>query len=138
MKLHEASDAALLTAYIKLREARATRKSEYEAADADDKAKQDKLEMEFLRRFNERGTDNTSAHGVGTAYISNKISVTVGDRDAYFNWIAENFDERNIFLENRANKTAVEQFRAANDDLPPGVNWSVTRTVNFRRPDRVA
>ena len=30
-------------------------------------------------------------------------------------------------------KTAVEQFKAVNDDLPPGVNWAETQVVNFRR-----
>ena len=36
-------------------------------------------------------------------------------------------------LERRVNKTAVEQFKAVNDDLPPGINWSETQVVNFRR-----
>ena len=138
MKLSEASDATLVASYIKIREDRAARKAGYEAADAADKAKQEKLEQEFLNRFAARGTDSTSAHGIGTAFISNKVSVTVGDRDAYFNWIGQDFAERSVFLEARANKTAVEQYQASNEDLPPGVNWSATRTVNFRRDTKVA
>jgi hypothetical protein len=37
-------------------------------------------------------------------------------------------------LEVRVSKTAVEQFREANDDeIPPGVNLRVERVVNVRR-----
>jgi hypothetical protein len=36
-------------------------------------------------------------------------------------------------LERRVNKKTVEQFKDVNDDLPPGVNWSETQVVNFRR-----
>ena len=36
-------------------------------------------------------------------------------------------------LERRVNKTAVEQFKSVNDDLPPGINWSETQVINFRR-----
>jgi len=36
-------------------------------------------------------------------------------------------------LEIRPSKAAVEQFLAANEELPPGVNWRSERVVNFRR-----
>lgn len=133
MKLTEARDDLLVKAYIDIRDARATRKAAYEAEDAADKAKQEKIEAEFLRRFNERGIDNVTARGIGTAYTSAKTSYTVADRDTYFAWIKQDADERMMFLEARANKTALEQYRAANDDIPPGVNTRTELTVNFRR-----
>lgn len=130
-KLPEVSDAALLKAYITLRDNRAQRKAAYTDDDASDKMKQDKIEAEFLRRFNERGIDNVSTKGVGTAYRSTRASATVADWDMLFDYIMDN--EAWEMLERRVNKTAVEQFRAANDDIPPGVNWSETQVVNFRR-----
>jgi hypothetical protein len=130
-KISELDDVSLLKLFIALRDRRATRKAAYTADDESDKTKQDKIEVEFLRRFQDRGIDNVSARDVGTAYKSTRSSATVADWDVFLSHVIEN--EAFEMLERRANKTAVEQFRAVNDDLPPGVNWSETQVVNFRR-----
>jgi len=130
-KVTEMGDATLLKMFIALRDRRAERKAAYQADDESDRTKQDKIEAEFLRRFNERGIDNVAARGVGTAYKSTRASATVGDWDSFLAHVQEN--DAWELLEHRANKTAVEQHKAVNDDLPPGVNWSETQVVNFRR-----
>lgn len=130
-KINELGDAALLKFFIALRDRRAKRKAAYQDEDEGDRTKQDKIEAEVLRRFNERGIDNVSARGVGTAYKSTRSSATIGDWDAFLDHVQTN--EAWELLERRANKSAVEQFKDANEDLPPGVNWSETQTVNFRR-----
>lgn len=130
-KINELGDAALLKFFIALRDRRAQRKAAYQAEDEGDRTKQDKIEAEVLRRFNERGIDNVSARGIGTAYKSTRASATIGDWDAFIDHVKTNAAWE--LLERRANKTAVEQFKDANEDLPPGVNWSETQTVNFRR-----
>lgn len=130
MKLPDARDDVLVQAYINLREVRAQRKSAYELADSQDKQRQAKIEAEFLRRFSDRGIDSISARGVGTAYASTRTSATVADWDALLSFIREN--EAWEMLEHRVSKTAVDQFREVNDDLPPGVNWSVARTIGVR------
>ena len=58
-------------------------------------------------------------------------SATIADWDAYLAFVKEN--DRFDMLEKRCAKLAVEQYRAANDDLPPGVNWKSAVTVNVRR-----
>ena len=130
-KIGELDDVSLLKLFIGLRDRRAQRKAAYTDDDSGDKGKQDKIEVEFLKRFQERGIDNVSARSVGTAYMSTRSSVTVADRDAFLNFVKEN--DAWELLENRANKTAVEQHVEINNDLPPGVNQSVTQVVNFRR-----
>jgi hypothetical protein len=130
-KVNELDDATLLKAFIQLRDRRAQRKADYEADDAGDKDKQAKIEVEFLRRFNERGIDNVSSKGVGTAYRSVRTSATVADWDELFGFIQQ--EEAWEMIERRVNKTAVEQYRTVNDELPPGVNWSETQVINFRR-----
>lgn len=130
-KATELDDVSLLKIFIKLRDKRAQRKAEYELADAEDKEKQNKIEIEFLRRFNERGIDNVSSRGVGTAYRSLRTSATVADWESLLDYIRGN--EAWEMLERRVSKTAVEQFKAENEDLPPGVNWSETQVINFRR-----
>lgn len=133
MKLQDAPDDKLIGAYVKIRDARAQRKAAYETDDAADKEKQEKIEAEFLRRFHERGTDSTKANGVGTAYKIVRTSATVGDPDVYRGWILQNPEDRMIFMEMRANKTAVLQYRTEHDDIPPGINWREDLTVGFRR-----
>jgi hypothetical protein len=130
-KMTEADDVTLLKLFIALRDRRAERKAAYTADDASDRERQDKIENEFLRRFNDRGIDNVSANGVGTAYRSHRSSATVSDWDSLLQHVIQN--DAWELLEHRANKTAVEQFKAEHDDLPPGVNWSEMQVVNFRR-----
>lgn len=130
-KVNELDDVSLLRLFIALRDRRAQRKAAYDEDDSGDKDKQNKIEVEFLRRFQDRGIDNVSARDVGTAYKSTRASATVADWDAILDFVQEN--EAWEMLERRVNKTAVEQFKAVEGDLPPGVNWSETQVVNFRR-----
>ena len=130
-KIAELDDVSLLKLFIALRDRRATRKAAYDEDDSGDKEKQNKIEIEFLRRFQDRGIDNVSARDVGTAYKSTRASATVGDWDALLDHVRAN--EAWEMLERRVNKTAVEQFKSVEGDLPPGVNWSETQVVNFRR-----
>lgn len=130
-KIGELDDVSLLKLFIGLRDRRAQRKAAYDEDDAGDKDKQNKIEIEFLRRFQERGIDNVAARGVGTAYKSTRSSATVADWEAFLEHVREN--EAWELLERRANKTAVEQAKSVDGDLPPGVNWSETQVVNFRR-----
>ena len=131
MKVTELDDVSLLKLFIALRDRRAQRKAAYDNDDAGDRGKQDKIEVEFLRRFQERGIDNVSARDVGTAYKSTRSSATVADWDTFLDHIINN--EAWEMLERRVNKTAVEQYKSVEEDLPPGVNWAETQVVNFRR-----
>jgi hypothetical protein len=130
-KIAELDDVSLLKLFIALRDRRATRKAAYDEDDSGDKDKQNKIEIEFLRRFQDRGIDNVSARDVGTAYKSTRASATVADWDALLDHVRANGAWE--MLERRVNKTAVEQFKSVEGDLPPGVNWSETQVVNFRR-----
>jgi len=51
----------------------------------------------------------------------------------YFQWIREAPAERLTFVEARANKTAILQYKGEHDDLPPGINFSEAQSVGFRR-----
>jgi len=130
-KASELDDVSLLKMFIALRDRRARRKADYNVDDAGDKDKQSNIEVEFLKRFNERGIDNVSSNGVGTAYRSTRASATVGDWDALLEHIQK--DDAWEMLERRVSKAAVLQYKEENADLPPGVNWSETQVINFRR-----
>lgn len=90
----------------------------------------DAIEVSLLKYFNENGIDSVKTAG-GTAYVSTRESATVADWDSFREFVQNNGAWE--MLEHRCNKTAVSEYRAANDDLPPGVNWREERTVNIRR-----
>lgn len=131
-KLTDAKDDSIVGNYVKIRDRRALRKAAFDAEDADDKAKQERMEAEMLRRFNERGAESIrTTHG--TAYKSTRTSATVADKDTYITWILQDPVERVNFLDVRANKTTVQQYKGEHNDLPPGLNWREELTVGFRR-----
>ena len=130
-KVWELDDASLIKFYTALRDRRGERKAAYQADDASDNDKQNKIEVEFLRRFNERGVDSVSSREYGTAYRSTRSSATVADFEAFITHVREN--EAWELLERRVNKKAAQEHRDVHDDLPPGVNWSQAQVVNFRR-----
>ena len=127
MKLDE-----LVANYIKLRDKKSLLKKQYDEKVAKVDAVMDRMEAIILKTFQDSGIDSARTDA-GTAYISTRTSATVASREELFQWIQEDFDERSIFLENRVSKVAVEQYKAANDDLPPGVNFRSEVTVGVRR-----
>lgn len=122
----------LVKTYIQLREKKSQRKAAYDADTARYDELQDKIEALLLHKFGELGIDSVRTEK-GTAYASVRSSVSIADWDA-FRTFCEAQDDPFTFIDRRPSKTAIEQYKSANDDqLPPGLNWSSTRVVNFRR-----
>lgn len=121
----------LVQLYIGLRDAVAAEKADFETRVADKKAKQEKIEGILLHRFQESGDESVTTK-FGTAYKTTKKYASVADWDSLLDYIkTENVWE---LLTHAVSKTVVEQFVAANDELPPGVNWRTEVTLGFRRP----
>ncbi len=120
----------LVEKYIELRDKKAAIKKEYDLKTEKIDDVLDKIESALLQTFHESGLDSVSTKA-GTAYTSTRVTAKVADKDMFMKFVidGENWE----FLENRCSKEAVEQFKAANDDLPPGISWSEIRTVNVRR-----
>ena len=121
----------LVAAYIKARDKEAAIKAEYEAKKAPVEDLRKKIEAKLLGVMNESGMESIRTE-FGTAYKSVRASCSVADWDEFFNFVQR--DEAWHMLEHRASKTAVEQYRDVEKRLPPGLNWSETLIVNFRRP----
>lgn len=125
MKLSE-----LVGMYVELRDKKATLKAEYESKVAVIQEKMDKIEAALLQAFDKSGMDSCKTSS-GTAYISTRNTASVADREVFMQYVKDNDDWS--LLEVRASRSAVEQFIAANEDVPPGVTWRSERVVNFRR-----
>lgn len=115
--------------YVQARDRKAQLKADYEGKVAALDEAMKRCEAHILKHFQETG-QTSAGTPAGTAYISTQTSATVADWDTVFKWINEN--EFWHFLEHKVNKTAVSEFRAANDDLPPGVNWREEKVIRIR------
>lgn len=131
LKPSEMKDSQLVEIYIKLRDIRAQRKAAFENDDAADKFKQEKIEGLLLVRFAESGHESIKTAS-GTAYKTTKTSASIADKDAFFNgWVVPN--QAWEFLDIKANKTSIVDYKNLNGELPPGINWREELTLNVRR-----
>lgn len=125
MKLDE-----LVGKYIELRDKKALLKASYDAKVDRLDAVLDKIEGVLLKTFEETGLESAKTD-MGTAYKTVKTSCRVADKDAFMGYVkGEGAWE---LLDVRANKTAVDQYRGVNDDIPPGLSWREEVAVNVRR-----
>lgn len=123
------SDAVSL--YIKLRDKKAEIKAAADEQLKPIQEKMDKLEAKLLEAFQSTGVDSVKTEA-GTAYTAVRTTASVADRDAFMEFVKAR--QEWSLLEVRPAKTAIEQFRAANDnELPPGINIREERVVNVRR-----
>lgn len=122
----------LVKTYIQVREKKSQLKAAYDADKAQFDTLQDKIEALLLAKFGEMGIDSIRTEH-GTASTARQTSTSIADWDTYRTFLDAQ-DDPYMFIERRPNKTAIEQYKSENDDqIPPGLNWSETRTVNFRR-----
>jgi len=126
MKLSE-----LVAAYVQARDAKASLKAEYDEKLAHLEERLNKIEAKLLEVFEQTGMESVKTEH-GTAYKSTRTTVSVADRDSFMEFVKSG--DHWSMMEVRAAKTAVEQYKAANDELPPGINWRSEVVVNIRRP----
>ena len=120
----------LVNKYIELRDAKAKLKAAFDAKVSKLEAVLDKIEAALLQEFTESGMESVRTKA-GTAYKQTRTSAGVADWDATLRFIQEN--DLWHMLERRVNKAAVEQFKDANGELPPGLNWREEVVINVRR-----
>jgi hypothetical protein len=125
MKISEA-----VKLYVKLRDEAAELKREYQEKADKVKVKMDQIEAALMQAMDATGIESVKVES-GTAYITTQTSATVADRETFLNYCREKNEWSLIDV--RASKSAIAQYKTANDDLPPGINWRAERVVNFRR-----
>lgn len=120
----------VIALYIEKRDEKTALKKAYDESVADIDVLLKKIENKFLEQFNKSG--QTSAQtGAGTAFTKQRTSDKVIDRTAFLQFVKD--EDAFDFIESKCNKTALDQFIAENDDLPPGVTRSSETIVQIRR-----
>lgn len=120
----------LVAAYVKARDKEAAIKAELDAKLNPVKELREKIEARLLKLMGDMGMESIRTES-GTAYKSVRTSCTVADWDRFFDFVQA--EEAWHMLEHRASKDAVKQYRTETEEIPPGLNWSETLVVNFRR-----
>lgn len=125
MKLSE-----VVAKYVELREKKANLKSEYVMQVAPIEAKMAKIEGKLLEVLDQTGGKSfRTPHG--TAYVAVRTTASVADRETFFEFVKQN--EEWPLMQVAVVKSAVEQYKSVNQELPPGINWREERVVNIRR-----
>lgn len=120
----------LVDQYIQLRDKKAIIKAGYDAKVKNIEMALDKVEAVLLKHFESTGAESVKTSS-GTAYKSTRTSVTVADWDSFLSYVRD--EEAWELLEHRAAKKQVEEFKSANEALPPGLNYSAEVVINVRR-----
>ena len=120
----------LVSLYIQLREKKAVAKKAFDEKMKPVTEAMNDIEAKLIDLMNQTGVDSFKTEQ-GTAYKSRRTSAKVADWDMFIDYVMQN--DAQELLERRASKAAVEEFRDAHDDLPPGISWSEEITVNFRK-----
>lgn len=92
------------------------------------------IETEIRKRLLERGADSTRTDS-GTAYFSNIMNTKIEDREALFDFIADNWDTYgNDMLKLGAAVDAVRRYMEGNEgNPPPGLSISFYKRLNINR-----
>lgn len=117
--------------YLALRRQFEDLRETHKAAEAVVRGRMDKLEAFFLDFLNKSGGDTIAVRDVGTVFKQDVCSVSIEDWDAALAWIRAH--DAWEFLEKRLAKSAVQEFAASTNELPPGVAMSTTTEVRIRK-----
>lgn len=116
--------------YAKIRDKVAELEAAHKEKLAPFKEALDKIEQHMLSTFNEQGTENAKT-AFGTFYKQKATSATVASKEDFRTYVLAN--DRWDLVDMRAQKTAVNEFVETSQEPPPGINWSTTFKVNFRK-----
>jgi hypothetical protein len=122
---------AAVAKYIKLRDFKAEKKREMQ--DNIDKitAVMDAIEAELMGFLNRTGQESGNTKE-GTFFKRTTTKATVSDRDVFINFVVSTGSTH--FLEARANATAVAEYVAEHETLPPGVSVTRETAISVTRP----
>lgn len=115
--------------YIRIRDAKAAAKKEFDKSVAKMNQAMQKLEGDILTELNAQGGESIRTE-FGTAYKNIVSSASVKDREQFEEFCRESGNEAAMDI--RANKKIVRELLQAGT-VVPGVNYTETTTIGIRR-----
>lgn len=140
----------LIDKYIALRNRAHAMKKEYEAAVKPYNEGMEKIETFMLDVLNKAGVKNMGVEGIGTAYKTKQMQVTLADRPKLISYVLDRVMdlaqtcESQEELEQKAtpvfecftnsiSKDWAKDYLEVNKNVPPGVSISTFASVGFRK-----
>lgn len=121
----------LVTAYLRIRTARAELKAEFEEKDKDFESQMDVIEAEMLEKCKAENADSIKTPE-GTIIRAVKARFWPADWDAFNNYVLQN--QAIGLLEKRVHQTNMAQWLEENkDNPPPGLNIDRKYTCTVRK-----
>lgn len=120
----------VIARYLQIRNEKSEFKAKYDRQIAELDMEMDRIESYLQSAMNLIGAATIQA-SAGTAYTSVRPRVSVTDWNVVLNWIIEN--EYWQALDPRISRSFVEAYKEEHKQIPPGVEWHETLTVNVRR-----
>lgn len=129
-----AGDDRLVKVILKIRDKIAEVSTAHDAVLADLKAQKHEVEVELLRRLQERGATSTKTQ-YGTSYISEKAQYTIADAETFSAFVLNQGNTE--FYQARAKVETVKAYMEQNGgQMPPGLNVFRTLEINTMAPKR--
>lgn len=125
--------ARVVRGYVKLRDEVNEKKKTFKEEIAKEEAKLDKLLSVLQAQLIAAGVSSMKVEGAGTFFTKVKDSVKVEDRNAFLNWVLEDWENREGFLTNNVSKAQVKEMLEDEKALPPGVGYTTVQVVQVRR-----
>lgn len=120
----------LVEKYIDVRDKKAQYKAEADAKIVKFDDALAKMEAALLKVFDTTGMESVKTE-FGTAYTSSRNTASIASPDEFMAFCKEH--DAWHMLQKRVSVSAIEQYKDEHQDVPPGINWRVERTVNIRR-----
>lgn len=90
----------------------------------------DALEAAIMSQLQAMNAQNIKTDA-GTAYLTTKVSATVGDGEAFWAYVRDNNDWD--LIDKRANAPACTVYVEKHGHAPPGINYSTMLALGIRR-----
>ena len=129
---HPITDDRLVRVFRKIRSAISEETKTYEATVQKLKEQQKLIEVELLRRLQERGATQTKTEE-GTAFISEVMTANIAEDAAFRKFVLDTGDID--FFQRRISITHLKEYMKEHEEqIPPGLNIFKELNINVRAP----
>lgn len=122
----------MIQQYIKLRDHVELKTKEFEATLKPYREGMAAIENAVSQQIIDLGGESIKTE-YGTAYRSTVMAVKMADRQAFMEFVTQDWGEREAFLTSAVTKDVVKDWIEQNNSKPPGLDITYVHKTNFRR-----
>jgi hypothetical protein len=130
--MSEPTTAEMIQQYIRLRDYVELKTKEFEASLKPYRDGMATLEGKVSQQIIDLGGESIKTE-FGTAYRTTVMAVKMADRQAFMEFVTQDWGEREAFLTSAVTKDVVKDWIEQNNSKPPGLDIAYIHKTNFRR-----